>query len=91
MRALLAAVPLTLAVLAPAAHAAEDPHIPSGLTCVPGAAVAISPVDAGVCAGFVCVDLCGPILVVDPYCSTDGTTPVDALCAAIDGIRWESR
>ncbi len=41
---------------------------------------------AGVCAGIVCVDLCGPRLVVDPYC-TGAPANLGALCAVVD--HWE--
>ena len=83
LRRLLVAVPLALAALAPVAPA-------HALTCVPGDVVASTLADAGVCAGIVCVDLCGPTVVVDPYCDHLATNNFDALCAAIDGLRWNS-
>lgn len=83
MRHLLVAVPLALAALAPVAPA-------HALTCVPGDAAVSRLADAGVCAGIVCVDLCGPTVVVDPYCNRLPTTSLDAMCAAVDGLRWNS-
>jgi hypothetical protein len=82
VRRLLVAVPLAIAALAPVAPA----H--AALTCVPGPVSQV--VNAGVCAGIVCVDLCGPTVVVDPYCHHLAVDNLDALCAAVDGIRWNS-
>jgi hypothetical protein len=75
VRRLLALPLLACAVsFAPPADAAVQCHgVYSGSTNV------------GVCAGIICVDLCGPELVVDPTCT--GTPAfTTALCAAIDNL-----
>jgi hypothetical protein len=36
----------------------------------------------GVCAYTICVDLCGPVVVVDPYCELE--RPALATCQAVD-------
>jgi hypothetical protein len=45
--------------------------------------------NAGVCAGIECVDLCGPILVVDPYCTNDD--PAILACRVVDRLYFSTR
>jgi hypothetical protein len=76
MRRLLA-LPLVAAAIAVAVPAPAAQAVPCYGTT-----------DVGVCAGIECVDLCGPILVVDPYCKHDD--PAILACRLVDAIRYSS-
>ena len=74
MRRLLVLPLLALAAFAGTAQAGPPP-VPDGVHCT-GAYVDGN--EAGICAGIVCVDLCGPRPYVRPYCTLD---VIDAMCA----------
>ncbi|MDQ1712238.1 MAG: hypothetical protein QOE45_1688 [Frankiaceae bacterium] len=77
MRRLLA-LPLAAAAFAVAAPAPAAQAVPCYGTT-----------DVGVCAGIECNDLCGPILVVDPYCRHDD--PAILACRVVDRLYFSTR
>ncbi|HEV2890443.1 MAG TPA: hypothetical protein VGX28_08705 [Frankiaceae bacterium] len=74
---------LVLPLLAAAAFAAPAAPASADVSCH---GVYSGSFDAGVCAGIVCVDLCGPRLVLYTTCS-GAPSVAAALCAAVD--HWE--
>lgn len=82
MRRALALTIATAALLAPFAPAAH-----ADVSCY---GVVAGGTQAGVCAGVVCVDLCGPTVVVDPYCHQD-SGPWLKTCEVVDSLYFRSR
>jgi hypothetical protein len=78
---------LAAAVLGGTAHATDPIHLPSSYDCY---GVVAGGTEAGVCAGVVCVDLCGPRLVVDPYCR-QSHGPYLATCVLVDQLYYSTR
>ena len=71
------------AALGGTAHAADPiPPSPSFYECF---GVVAAGTEAGVCAGVVCWDLCGPRLIVDPYCR-QAHGPYLATCVFVDQL-----
>lgn len=69
------------------AHATDPIGGPSFYECVYAGAVGT---EAGVCVGSYCWDLCGPTLVVDPYCE-QAHGPYLATCVLVDELYYSSR
>ena len=87
MRKLLVTSLLALAALGGTAHATDPIGVPAPFDCY---GVVAGGTEAGVCAGIVCVDLCGPRLVVDPYCR-QSHGPYLATCAIVDDLGFGTR
>ena len=82
MRRALALTIASAALLAPLAGAAH-----ADVECY---GVDAGATHAGVCAGVVCVDLCGPTVIVDPYCYQDHG-PYLETCNVVDALSYRSR
>ena len=82
MRRLLAASLLAATTLGGTASATDPIRVPSTYDCY---GVIAAGTEAGVCAGIVCWDLCGPRLVLDPYCR-QAHAPYLVTCVVIDQL-----
>jgi hypothetical protein len=82
MRRLLVTTLLAAAALGGTARATDPIGVPSRIDCY---GVVARGTEAGVCAGIVCWDLCGPRLVLDPYCR-QAEAPYLAACVLIDQL-----
>lgn len=82
MRRLIVTTLLATAALSGTAQATDPIHVPSIYDCF---GVVAAGTEAGVCAGIVCWDLCGPRLVVDPYCR-QAHGPYLATCVFVDQL-----
>ena len=87
MRRLIVTTLLAAAALGGTAQATDPIGVPSTYDCY---GVVAAGTEAGVCAGIICVDLCGPTLVVDPYCR-QAHGPYLATCVFVDQLYYRSR
>ena len=87
MRRLIVTTLLAAAALGGTAHATDPIRVPSSYDCY---GVVAGGTEAGVCAGIVCWDLCGPTLIVDPYCR-QSSDPYLATCVLVDQLYYRSR